>query len=112
MLLERREYHCLHCLGTNCVDIRFDKMGRPYSVCLLCAARTFVRTKEALTGIAVLGEMIPNLVKRVKTEPAFAAKLSQTRDEFVAQLAAKSAPPARESSDHQVPAQPAKEQVA
>ena len=112
MLLEKRDYHCLHCLGTNCVDIRFDKVSRPYSVCMLCAARTFVRTKEALTGIAVLGELIPALVERVKNEPDFAQQLTATRDAFVATLQAKSATPARTSAEWPVAVEPAKVKVA
>ena len=114
MFLESREYHCLCCLGLHCVDVRFDKFGRPYTVCLLCSARTFVRTREALSGMAILGEMIPALVARAQREAGFAAQLAQTRDAFMARLVARSAavPAARESGAQPAVAPAAKEQVA
>lgn len=44
-------YPCLHCLNTNCVALKNDKKGRPYTTCQMCGSRTFMHSRIALRGL-------------------------------------------------------------
>ena len=44
-------YPCLNCLNTNCVELKNDKKGRPYTTCRMCSSRTFMHSRIALRGL-------------------------------------------------------------
>ncbi len=44
-------YPCLHCLNTQCVELKNDRKGRPYTTCRMCASRTFMHSSIALRGL-------------------------------------------------------------
>lgn len=44
-------YPCLHCLNTNCVELKNDKKGRPYTTCRMCTTRSFMHSPIALRGL-------------------------------------------------------------
>ena len=47
---------CLFCLNEGML-YKFDKNGRPYASCMLCGARCFFHTREALTGPSAFSEL-------------------------------------------------------
>jgi len=44
-------YPCLHCLNCDCVELKNDKKGRPYTTCRMCSSRTFMHSRIALRGL-------------------------------------------------------------
>ena len=44
-------YPCLHCLNTDCVELKNDKKGRPYTTCRMCTTRCFMHSNIALRGL-------------------------------------------------------------
>jgi len=44
-------YSCLHCLNTDCVELKNDKKGRPYTTCRMCSTRSFMHSSMALRGL-------------------------------------------------------------
>lgn len=44
-------YPCLQCLNTDCVELKNDKKGRPYTTCRMCSARTFMHSSMSLRGL-------------------------------------------------------------
>lgn len=44
-------YPCLNCLNTECVVLKNDKKGRPYTTCRMCCSRTFMHSSIALRGL-------------------------------------------------------------
>jgi len=94
MLLENGELNCLCCLGAQTCQIRFDRKARPYAVCLVCGSRIFLKTRQGLSGFAVLSPIISELRNRAASDPAYAARLAQQLSALVTHLQAKSAVPA------------------
>ena len=68
MLLHR----CLHCLAAGACEVKFDKKGRPYTICRFCATRTFCHSLDALRGIAVVPQLIESALAQRASNPAFA----------------------------------------
>jgi hypothetical protein len=63
----------MFCLAENACEVRFDKKARPYLVCKLCHTRCFLRSLEAVRGLAICPTLIAAAIERRKGEPAFRA---------------------------------------
>ena len=50
-----RTFDCICCLGDNCAQMKFDKYGRPYIVCVSCGVRVFIHHESSLRGWIHLG---------------------------------------------------------
>lgn len=68
MLLHR----CLHCLAAGACEVKFDKKGRPYTICRFCATRTFCHSLDALRGIAIVPQLVESALAQRASNPAFA----------------------------------------
>ena len=44
-------YPCLNCLNCDCVELKADKKGRPYTTCRNCGSRCFLHSAIALRGL-------------------------------------------------------------
>ena len=73
---------CLHCLEPDTCSIRFDRKSRPFTWCISCGARTFLRGRASMVGLAMLGDIVRDLNERVRTDPAWAARLQTTTAAF------------------------------
>jgi len=52
-------YPCLNCLTDNCLALKLDKKGRPYSWCQICGTRAFMHSRIALRGLQLFaGEVV------------------------------------------------------
>jgi len=60
-------YPCLLCLNTNCVDLKADKKGRPYTTCRMCGSRTFMHSNIALRGLTYFA---PRLIEMWRQQVA------------------------------------------
>lgn len=90
MILEEADISCLACLASKACSIRFDKKGRPYSVCLVCGTRTFPKGRAALAGWALLPDMVESYYERgVSESPEFRQSLAAKVADFVASLSAR-----------------------
>jgi hypothetical protein len=54
-------YPCLHCLNTECVELKNDKKGRPYTTCRMCTTRSFMHSSMALRGLTHFAPMLISL---------------------------------------------------
>jgi len=66
---------CLFCLAENSCELRYDKGGRPYVVCKLCFTRSFLRSLDALRGVAVAPTLLKTALDLRKTDPAYREKV-------------------------------------
>ena len=94
MLLEDGDVNCLCCLGERTCQLRFDRKARPYAVCLVCGSRIFLKTKQGLSGFAVLSPLIDAVRTQAKSDPVYAAKLAQQLSALVSALQGRSVVPA------------------
>jgi len=94
MLLEDGDVNCLCCLGERTCQIRFDRKARPYAVCLVCGSRIFLKTKQGLSGFAVLSPLIDAVRRQAKSDPNYAAELAQQLASLVGALHGRSTVPA------------------
>ena len=63
-------YHCLYCLAPDAYELRADKKGRPYFMCAVCGARTFLRGSQSLAGPAILWGPLLNALMNKDREAA------------------------------------------
>lgn len=59
---------CIFCLAKGAGEIRFDKKSRPYIFCRLCMTRAFVRSLEALRGLALAPKLLEAALERRATD--------------------------------------------
>lgn len=78
MLLHR----CMHCLAANACEVRFDKKGRPYTVCKCCWTKAFFHSLDSLRGVAV----VPQMLELALQERARSAEYAAWFDEQIAAL--------------------------
>lgn len=71
---------CVFCLHASCVELKADRKGRPYTICRVCATRSFMHTSIALRGLSYLA---PQLVRMWVAGQAgqLLQQLDQQRDE-------------------------------
>ncbi len=69
MLLHR----CMHCLAANACEVRFDKKGRPYTVCKCCWTKAFFQSLDSLRGVAVVPQMLERALQERAQSPEYAA---------------------------------------
>jgi hypothetical protein len=75
-------HRCLHCFAANASEVRFDKRGRPYTRCRLCAAKSFYQSLESLRGVAV----VPQLVEAALAQRATDASYARWFDDAIASM--------------------------
>jgi len=61
MMLER----CMHCFATNACDLRFTRIGMPYTTCKICRTRAFFHNADALRGVAITPTLIEATLQQV-----------------------------------------------
>jgi len=72
-------YPCLNCLNTNCVELKNDKKGRPYTTCRMCCSRTFMHSRMALRGLT---HFAPQLIAMWRQATAAGATMSQLDEQL------------------------------
>ena len=65
-------HRCMHCLAANACEVRFDKKGRPYTVCKCCWTKAFFQSLESLRGVAVAPILLEGAIQKRATDPAYA----------------------------------------
>jgi hypothetical protein len=73
MLLHR----CLHCLAANACEVRFDKKGRPYTVCKVCWTKAFFQSLDPLRGVAVVPQLVESAMRLRATDPDYARRFDE-----------------------------------
>jgi hypothetical protein len=68
MLLHR----CMHCLAANACEVRFDKKGRPYTVCKCCWTKAFFQGLDPLRGVAVVPQLLESALQERTRSPEYA----------------------------------------
>jgi len=61
MWLEQGDFDCRFCLSEGAVLLRFDRRGRPYTLCRDCGARTFLHTSAGMAGLALIEPLVAEL---------------------------------------------------
>jgi transcription elongation factor Elf1 len=54
---------CLFCLSVDGAHVSVSKRNRPVISCQRCGARTFINTREGLTGLALIGRRLADILK-------------------------------------------------
>ena len=83
---------CLHCLEIDSCSIRFDRRGRPFTHCYSCGARTFLRGRASMVGLAVLADVVRDLHAQMQTDPDAPGQLHAQATAFFADLERRFAP--------------------
>ena len=73
MLLHR----CLHCFAANACEVRFDKKGRPYTVCKVCWAKAFFQSLDSLRGAAIVPQLVEAAMVLRETDPDYARRFDE-----------------------------------
>jgi hypothetical protein len=73
MLLHR----CLHCLAANACEVRFDKKGRPYTVCKVCWTKAFFQGLAPLRGVAVVPQLLESALLLRASDPDYARRFDE-----------------------------------
>jgi hypothetical protein len=73
MLLHR----CLHCLAANACEVRFDKKGRPYTVCKVCWTKAFFQSLDPLRGVAVVPQLVESALRVRATDADYARRFDE-----------------------------------
>ena len=68
MLLHR----CMHCFAANACEVRFDKKGRPYTVCRCCWTKAFFQSLDSLRGVAVVPQLVESALSERDKRPDYA----------------------------------------
>ena len=81
MLLRR----CPFCLAENACEMKFDtKKYKPYLVCKFCMTRAFLRSGDALRGLAVIPDLIDSALRERSKNPDYAEKFDKKIHEMQA----------------------------
>jgi len=72
---------CLCCLHDECVVVRFDKKGRPYSKCRICNSTTFMVSELALRGLWFFAPAVMKVLREWKDYDT--NRLDQQTKEFI-----------------------------
>jgi hypothetical protein len=67
----------MHCLSPNAAEVRFDKKGRPYTVCKVCWTKSFYQTLDALRGVAVIPQLVENAMRMRTSDPQYARRFDE-----------------------------------
>ena len=59
MLLHR----CLHCLAAGACELKYDWNGAPFTSCRFCRSRTFLKSLEALRGVAIVPQLVESVLR-------------------------------------------------
>lgn len=70
-------HRCLHCLAANSCEVRFDKKGRPYTVCRACWTKSFFQSLDPLRGVAVVPQLVESALELRATNPDYARKFDE-----------------------------------
>ncbi len=70
---------CPCCLAPGKLDLRFDKLSRPYGVCISCGVKLFFRGTQSLVGLAHLSPVAEALATKISTDRDEWARLQATR---------------------------------
>jgi hypothetical protein len=63
----------MHCLAANACEVRFDKKGRPYTVCKCCWTKSFFHSMESLRGVAIAPVLLEQALAERAKNPVYAA---------------------------------------
>lgn len=74
MLLHR----CLHCFAAKACEVRFDKKGRPYTVCKVCWTKAFFQGLDPLRGVAMVPQLVESALSMCATDAEYARKFNET----------------------------------
>jgi hypothetical protein len=64
----------MHCLAANACELRFDKKGRPYTVCKCCWTKAFFQGLDPLRGVAVVPLMLEQALQERARDPNYARR--------------------------------------
>jgi hypothetical protein len=67
----------LHCLAANACEVRFDKKGRPYTVCKVCWTKAFFQGLDPLRGVAVVPQLVESALRLRTTDPEYARRFDE-----------------------------------
>jgi hypothetical protein len=96
MLLHR----CMHCLAANSCEVRFDKKGRPYTVCKCCWTKAFFQSLESLRGVAVAPALLERALQERAQNPAYAKWFDEQIASMVKHVRERTLAPARPAADN------------
>ena len=96
MLLHR----CLHCLAANACEVRFDKKGRPYTVCKVCWTKAFFQSLDSLRGVAVVPQLVEAAMVLRATDPDYASRFDEKITAMVRWVRDNSRPPEARKPHH------------
>ena len=67
-------FRCLNCLTENGCELKMTKKMGPYSVCIACGTRTFMRTLDSLRGVGVTPWLLDLAIEQCASNPEFREK--------------------------------------
>ena len=70
---------CPCCLAEAKLELRFDKLSRPYGVCTSCQVKMFFRGTESIVGLSHLSPVAAALAKKIATDQDEWRRLQTTR---------------------------------
>jgi hypothetical protein len=89
----------MHCLAANACEVRFDKKGRPYTVCKCCWTKAFFHSLDSLRGVAIAPVLLERALQERARSPAYARWFDEQIEMLVAHVRERTLTPARPASD-------------
>jgi hypothetical protein len=86
-------------LGANSCEVRFDKKGRPYTVCKCCWTKAFFQSLDSLRGVAVAPALIERALQERASDPIFAKWFDGQIAALVRHVRERTLAPARPAAD-------------
>lgn len=62
---QRESLYCPHCLE-RALQLKLDRRGRPYSVCMGCSTRAFMPGRYALTGLLRIQPLVEAAARNLR----------------------------------------------
>ncbi|MFH1468733.1 MAG: hypothetical protein ABIO70_30365 [Pseudomonadota bacterium] len=62
--MNEQQVDCIHCLAPGMARLRYDRAGRPYTVCLACGTRSFMHCREALAGVLSMAPRLAAILRQ------------------------------------------------
>jgi transcription elongation factor Elf1 len=85
---------CWFCAAEDAMYLRFDKKKhRPFLACEVCGSHCFLRTPQALTGLAIVTPLIEEMHRRMHADAGYAEEQRQAIVAFQLELLAAMQPP-------------------
>ena len=87
-------HRCVYCLTGNAAEMRFDKRGKPYTICRACGSRSFFQSIHSCRGLAVMPDLLEDAMRKRESDKEYGRQFDEKIAGMVAHVTGiLSAPP-------------------